>query len=170
MPFIENLVLSRLAVFFLSFKSGLHLLAVLVAGACGKLLHALLGGAPFDNGDFHNATPPLAHETLGGLVDVNGAGAYEGTAVVVDDVGIGLTFNLELGAQWVNRPVCGSTAHIVIVDEVGADSVFRAITDVVAFGVGVSGRADNSVELLGVVKRHAVLVASQVRQLGRRTS
>lgn len=151
---------------FLRFERRLHRCTMLVAGTGGKLLHALLGGAPFDNCDFDNATTPLVHKAARRLVDVDGSCSYKGTTVVIDNVDIGLSLDFKFGAQWVDGPVGSGAAFLFIINEVGADGIFRTIAYVIALCMGVGRGAHNTVELLRVVKGHAMLVASQIGQLG----
>lgn len=154
--------LGGVAVAALLLQGGIHLAAMGVTAAGCKLFHAQAGGTPFNDFDFHHAAPPLAHEGLAGLVDINGGGAYQGAAVVVYHIGVRLALDFEFGAQRVHGPVGSSAAHALTILQVGADGILGTIADVVALRVRVGGGAYDAVELAGMVERESVLVAPQV--------
>ncbi len=137
---------------------GVHLAAVWESGAFGEDFRAAGEGAPLDDGEFDVAAAPLVHDVFGGFVDIDGAGAGEGGAVVVDDVEVGEAFDAEDGADGVEGPVCGGAADAVGVAEVSSGGVFAAVDEVVVFGAGVGGGADHAVAVAEGVDRHVVAV------------
>lgn len=161
---IERLVLCAMPTLLL--QGGHHAGAVAVAGAACKHFHAALGGTPLDDLNLHHAAPPLAHQSACRLVNINRTGAYKSAAVVIYLVDVGLTLDFETGAEGIYRPICSSAAHLVIVFQPGTHSIARPIGNVVALRVGVSRCAYHTVELFGVVERHAVFIPPQIREPG----
>lgn len=118
-----------------------HLLDVWVFGAWAHDGEAAFVGAPAEDFDVEVFDAVLFHGGLGGFVEVDGVGADECGAVVVDFVEVGFAFDFKNGAYWVNGPVGCGTAHVAVF-ELGAFGGFFAVFDVIFFGVGVGGGAD----------------------------
>jgi len=120
-----------------------------LVGAGFQHVEAFAERAPADDLDIHVAGAPAVHEAGGGLVDVDGAGADEGAAVVIHDVdGGAVTLDLKDGAKRKDGPVCGGAADLAGIQP-GADGGAGTVLDVIGLGVGVGRGADFRDELSG---------------------
>jgi len=149
---------SCFSVALLLLKRRIHLAAVAVALSVRQFLHAQLGRAPLDYLNFYNSAAPLVHKLVGGLVNVDGAGVYQSTAVVIHHINVGLTLNFETRTQGVYGPVCGCTPDLVCIFKGGANGVAWAIGNVVALCMSVGRCANNAVSLGRMIERHTMLI------------
>lgn len=99
-----------------------HFADVRVTGAVLDDAHAVLVGTPFDHFDADMANAPLIHGGARRFVEIDGVGADERTAVVIDLIeDAGLFGDAEEGAFGVARPIGGGAADVAEAER-GADS------------------------------------------------
>lgn len=99
-----------------------HFTDVRVTGAVLDDAHAVLVGTPLDHFDADMANAPLIHGGARGFVEIDGVGADERAAVVIDLIeDAGLFGDAEEGAFGIARPIGCGTANVAEAER-GADS------------------------------------------------
>ena len=98
--------------------------------------------APLEDFDLDVSDAPLVHGGLRRLVEVDGVGAGEGPAVVVDDEMFSGVGDSEGGSRGPARPVSGCAMHFWTKLQIGSEGIFPAVGDVIGFGMGVGGGAN----------------------------
>ncbi len=119
-------------------EGGDHGADVGIAGAGGEDLEAAAGGAPVEDLDVDHADAPVAHLAAVVLVEVDGVGADEGGAVVVDFTDFAGLYDLETGADGVARPIGGGA-----VDGAGGEVSAAGVVAAAGLCAGVGGHADD---------------------------
>ncbi len=99
-----------------------HFADVRVTGAVLDDGHAVLVGAPLEHFDADMANAPLIHGGARRFVEIDGIGADERAAVVIDLIeDAGLFGDAEEGAFGIARPIGGGAADVAEAER-GADS------------------------------------------------
>jgi len=132
---------------------------MIVAHALREDRSTALQGTPLNHADLHVASTPHVHHVARRLVNVDRARSGQCRAVVIDDIEVRKTFDLENRSQRVERPVGGGRTDTVIVFQLRADCIAGAVFQVVRLRAGIGRGADNAVSFTERVNRHVVTVA-----------
>ena len=106
------------------------------------------GRAPAQDADVHLSSAPKIHQSSTGLINIDGAGADEGAAVIIHHIDAGITLDLEDRAQRIDRPICGRTSDGAGF-QLSADGRTGTVLKVIRLGMGVGGGSDAWDDLSG---------------------
>ena len=109
---------------------------------------ALGGRTPAQDADVHLSSAPKIHQSSAGLINIDGAGAHESSAVIIHHIDAGITLDLEDRAQRIDRPI-GSRTSDSTGFQLSADGGASPILKMVRLGMGVGGGSDAWDDLSG---------------------
>ena len=158
------LVAGNFAGFDPRFGCVIHLASVRIFGPAGEDVESAIPVSPLNHRNLGRTGPPAAHAAQVGVIDVDGVGSNKSRTIVVDDVSVRQSLNLELSTNWVAGPIGSRTANGTIL-EIGSDGILTPWRSHLVLRVGISSGANDTTSDAVRVCRHAVLVFLEALRL-----